>query len=94
MAQSGYERTKDDMQPGDAAPKVSGQRARQGQNVRGMLAVLVVGTLLVVIAYAIMLALRVEPSSVTEASRNEAAAATQGASPAQQQAGQQQPGQQ
>ncbi|MDP3736555.1 MAG: hypothetical protein Q8R02_04150 [Hyphomonadaceae bacterium] len=40
-----------------------------------MLAVLVVGMLLVVIAYAIMLALQSEPSSVVNASRNEAALA-------------------
>ncbi len=59
MAQPGYERPAE----GDAAPKVSGQTARQGQNVKGMIWVLVVGVVLVVAAYAIMLALQSEPVS-------------------------------
>lgn len=57
----------------DSAPKVSGQTARQGQNVKGMLTVLVVSMLLVGVAYAAMLALTQQdqpataPASITEA---------------------------
>ncbi len=54
MAQSGYDKT---TPPGDAAPKTTGQRARQGQNVRGMLWVLGLGIAFVVIAYVVMIAL-------------------------------------
>jgi hypothetical protein len=43
-----------------------------------MLVVLVLGILLVVIAYAVMLALQAEPASVVNESRPEAAVATQG----------------
>jgi len=58
MARSGYdERTP----PGDSAAKVSGQRARQGQNIRGMVGVLAIGIALVVLAYMIMLALSSQP---------------------------------
>jgi hypothetical protein len=79
MPQTGYEdRPGDRPVPGDAAPKVSGQRARQGQNIKGMLAVLVLGILFVAIAYAVMLALQAEPTSVVNESRVEAAEATQG----------------
>jgi hypothetical protein len=82
MAQTGYEnRPADRPVPGDAAPKVSGQRARQGQNIKGMLLVLGLGILLVAIAYAVMLALQVEPTSVVNESRTEAAVATQGLAP-------------
>lgn len=56
MVQPGYDRP-----DGDAAPKVSGQRARQGQNIKGMIWVLVAGIILVVAAYAIMLALQAKP---------------------------------
>lgn len=73
MAQTGYEA--DRPQPGDAAPKISGQRARQGQNVKGMLMVLIVGIALVAIAYAVMLALQHEPSAVVNESANSAASA-------------------
>jgi hypothetical protein len=73
MAQSGYEA--DRPQPGDAAPKISGQRARQGQNIKGMVAVLVIGVALVVIAYVVMLALQQEPGAVVNESANEAAGA-------------------
>jgi hypothetical protein len=69
MAQPGYEVESTQ----EHGAKISGQRARQGQNIKGMLAVLVVGVLLVSIAYGIMLALRAEPSSVVNESRNEAA---------------------
>ena len=74
MAETGFEDRPDRPAPGDAAPKVSGQRARQGQNIKGMVAVLVVGILLVAVAYAVMLALQAEPRSVTDESRAEAAA--------------------
>lgn len=77
MAQSGYEDQPAGPVPGDAAPKISGQRARQGQNIKGMLLVLVIGTLLVAGAYAVMLALQAEPSAVVNESRNESAATVQ-----------------
>jgi hypothetical protein len=82
MAQTGYENRREDRPvPGDAAPKVSGQRARQGQNVRGMLLVLALGIALVGIAYAVMLALQAQPGSVVNESRIEAARQTQGLAP-------------
>jgi hypothetical protein len=82
MAQPGYEnRPEDRPVPGDAAPRISGQRARQGQNIKGMLLVLVLGIALVGIAYAVMLALQAEPTSVVNESRAEAAAKTEGLSP-------------
>ncbi len=82
MAQSGYEnRPEDRPVPGDAAPKNSGQRARQGQNIRGMLLVLVIGIALVGIAYAVMLALQAEPNSVVNESRAEAAEENRGLAP-------------
>jgi Trk-type K+ transport system membrane component len=91
MAQPGYENRPVDVPvSGDAAPKVSAQRARQGQNIKGMLYVLVLGILLVAIAYAVMLALQAEPTSVVNESRTEAAAATQGLAPGETQ-GQAQP---
>jgi hypothetical protein len=71
MAQTGYEQP----QQGDAAPKVSGESARQGQNIKGMVWVLIVGTLLVVGAYGVMLALQQQPNAVVNESRNEAASA-------------------
>jgi hypothetical protein len=58
MAQTGHERP----QPGDA-PKISGQRARQDQNVKGMIWVLVIGIALVVAVYAVMLALQAQPGT-------------------------------
>jgi hypothetical protein len=60
MAQPGYERPV----PGDSAPKISGQKARQGQNVKGMIWVLIIGVVLVVAAYAVMLAMQSEPVAV------------------------------
>jgi len=78
MAQTSYEdRPADSPVQGDATPKISGQRARQGQNIKGMVAVLVVGALLVVGAYTVMLALLVQPSSVVNESRNASAATVQ-----------------
>ncbi|HEV7692143.1 MAG TPA: hypothetical protein VGO52_15005 [Hyphomonadaceae bacterium] len=73
MAQPGYET--EELQPGDSNAKLSAQRARQGQNIKGMIWVLIIGVALVVIAYAVMLALQAEPSSVVNASANEAASA-------------------
>lgn len=82
MVQTGYEQRPEDRPvAGDAAPKTSGQRARQGQNIKGMLVVLVLGIALVGIAYAAMLALQAEPASVVNESRAEAAQQTQGLSP-------------
>ena len=46
---------------GDSAPKMSTDRARQGQNMKGMMGVLVGGIVLVVIAFAIMIALSNQP---------------------------------
>src|SRR5262245_64004000 len=76
MAQPGYE-TNDlegrDLQPGDSNAKLSAQRARQGQNIKGMIWVLIIGVALVVIAYAVMLALQAEPSAVVNESAADAA---------------------
>lgn len=74
MAQTGYEnRTPDRVSTDESGAKLSGQRARQGQNIKGMLAVLVVGILLVALAYSVMLALQAQPASVTDEPRAEAA---------------------
>jgi hypothetical protein len=73
MAQPGYETN--DLQPGDSNAKLSAQRARQGQNVKGMIWVLIIGVALVVIAYAVMLALQAEPSAVVNDSAADAASA-------------------
>ena len=59
--------------PEDVGAKISGQSARQGQNIKGMVLVLVIGTALVAGAFAIMLSLQAEPSSVVNESRVEAA---------------------
>lgn len=58
MPQVGFDET-DPNQP--ATKNISVQRARQGQNVKGMIWVLVVSIVLVVAAYAVMLALQSEP---------------------------------
>ena len=79
MAQPGFDQ--DRPQPGDAAAKISGQRARQGQNIKGMIWVLVIGVLLVAVAFGVMLALQNEPAVAVNDSRGEAATATQGLSP-------------
>jgi hypothetical protein len=73
MAQGFEDSPSDAPVPGDSAAKISGQRARQGQNIKGMVLVLVIGTLLVAGAFAIMLSLQAEPSSVVNESRVEAA---------------------
>jgi hypothetical protein len=46
--------------PGDAAVKTGGQRARQGEHIKGMIWVLIVGIALVVLAFTVMLALSSE----------------------------------
>lgn len=58
MARVGFDETDPD-QP--ATQNISAQSARQGQNVKGMIWVLVVGIGLVVAAYAVMLSLQAEP---------------------------------
>ncbi|MBK8838908.1 MAG: hypothetical protein IPO30_09475 [Hyphomonadaceae bacterium] len=58
MARVGLDET-DPNQP--ATKNISSQRARQGQNVKGMIWVLVISIGLVVAAYAVMLALQAKP---------------------------------
>ena len=43
--------------PGDAAAKLGPEKARQGQQVKGVMWVLIVGIALVVLAFTVMLAL-------------------------------------
>jgi hypothetical protein len=69
MAQPGYDT------PQEPGAKLSAQRARQGQNIKGMVWVLIVSILLVVGAYGVMLALSAQPASVVNESRAEAASA-------------------
>ena len=62
MAQSGYDRQQGaHITTDDSAAKLSAPEARQGQNIKGMVAVLAIGIALVMLAYAVMLALSVEP---------------------------------
>lgn len=49
--------------PGDAAAKLGPEKSRQGQNVKGMIWVLIVGIALVVLAYTVMLALSAQQVS-------------------------------
>jgi hypothetical protein len=56
--------------------KLNREDARQGQNIRGMIVVLVAGILLVSASYGVMLALQATPASATEDSRRAAVAAT------------------
>ena len=77
MARPGIETPRDSLTDTTPGSKVTPEKARQGQNVKGMLAVLVIGVLLVSGAYAVMLALQPQPSAVTEQSRENAVAATQ-----------------
>lgn len=58
MAQVGFDET-DPNQP--ATKNIPIQEARQGQNVKGMIWVLVISIALLVAAYAVMLALQAEP---------------------------------
>jgi hypothetical protein len=61
-------------QDGDAAAKLPREEARQGQNVRGMTTVLVVGVVLLAIAYAIMLAFQSTPVTPDGVEQNAAPA--------------------
>ena len=58
MTRVGFDETDPD-QP--TTKNISAQRARQGQNVKGMIWVLVVSIVLVVAAYVVMLSLQAEP---------------------------------
>jgi len=58
MTRVGFDETDPD-QP--TTKNISAQRARQGQNVKGMIWVLVVSMVLVVAAYVVMLSLQAEP---------------------------------
>lgn len=58
MAQPGFDET-DPNQP--ATKNIPIQEARQGQNVKGMIWVLVISIVLIVSAYAVMLALQAQP---------------------------------
>ena len=61
MAQSGYDRPEGaPVTTDENAAKLSAPEARQGQNIKGMVAVLAIGIALVMLAYAVMLALSVE----------------------------------
>jgi hypothetical protein len=59
MAQTGYEEPKTGSP--ELPPRESTDRARQGQHIKGMIWVLIVGTVLLSVAYMIMLALQAEP---------------------------------
>lgn len=72
MAQPGHDRPVD----GDAAAKLSGQNARQGRNVKGMIWVLIISVVLVVAAYAVMLAMQSEPVALDGRSENDPASMT------------------
>lgn len=72
MAQTGYDRP-----TGDAAPKtLSAEKVRQGQNVKGMIWVLIISLVLVVGAYAVMLALQAKPVGVDGRAADDPAAIT------------------
>ncbi len=73
MAQSGY----DPAQEGETGEKVTGQEARQGQNVVGMVRVLVIATVVVVVAFGIMLALQNEPVTPANTPGDAAPASTE-----------------
>ncbi|MBI1359686.1 MAG: hypothetical protein GC155_05310 [Alphaproteobacteria bacterium] len=81
MAQTGYQKPPAMQSTDEHGARPNTERARQGQKISGMMAVLVVGTVLVAIAFGIMLALRAQPPSVTDAGKSDAAAATSGAYP-------------
>lgn len=55
MAQSGYDRPQGaNITTDDKAAKLSAPEARQGQNIKGMVAVLAIGVALVMLAFAVM----------------------------------------
>lgn len=82
MAQPGFETPRDSINDTTPGRKVGPEKARQGQNVKGMVAVLVIGVLLVSGAYAVMLAMQPQTAAVTEESRENAVAATRQNEPA------------
>ena len=59
MAQTGFERPETGSP--DLPPKISAERARQGQNIKGMVWVLLISIGLVVAAYMVMLSLQQQP---------------------------------
>ena len=79
MARVGFDETDPD-QP--ATKNISVQRARQGQNVKGMIWVLVISLALVVAAYAIMLGLQAEPVTPGNRAVEDVAPAAGSAAPA------------
>jgi hypothetical protein len=81
MAQSRLDEVSPQGPPTGPSLRPTGETARQGQSIRGMVAVLIAGTLLVILAFGVMLALRNEPSAVTNAGKDAAAAATSGGYP-------------
>ncbi len=74
MAQPGFDKM-EPLAPGDSNARLSSENARQGQNVKGMIWVLIIGTLLVAGAYGVMLSLQTRPNAVVNESRGEAASA-------------------
>ena len=79
MARVGFDETDPD-QP--ATRNISAQSARQGQNIKGMIWVLVVGIGLVVAAYAVMLSLQAEPVTPGNRAVEDVAPAVGSAAPA------------
>lgn len=80
MARVGF----DDTDPNQPATKnISVQRARQGQNVKGMIWVLAISIGLVVAAYVIMLSLQAEPVTPGNRAVEDVAPAMGSAAPAQ-----------
>ena len=61
MAKPGYDRPEDaNITTDEKAAKLSAPEARQGQNIKGMVAVLAMGIALIMLAYAVMLSLSVQ----------------------------------
>ena len=80
MARVGFDETDPD-QP--ATRNISAQSARQGQNVKGMIWVLLISIGLVVAAYAVMLSLQAEPVTPGNRAVQDIAPAVESAAPAQ-----------
>jgi hypothetical protein len=72
MAETGSDRN-----PGDKSARLTTEKARQGRNVQGMIYVLIIGVALVVVAYAVMLALQFKPAALVNESHVAASQATQ-----------------
>ena len=73
MAKTGF----DDTEAGDSNAKLNREDARQGQNIKGMMYVLVIGILLVAAAYGVMLALGHKSNSLINEQHIAASQATQ-----------------